>query len=360
MPMLAGWKRIIENYVVYEAPCGRRIYGLSSIYKYLRRTKSRFGVENFDFSLNMECVREMPDNQVGLVLDDISGGAEPSPISCVNIYSKTKPVDFEYVTAYIPHEGIDLIAGRDFASCCDCTDDCTDKTKCQCWQLTLAGVSIRDPLKNYQGYVYKRLLYEIPGGIYECNSRCKCKSVCLNRVVQLQPQAKLQVFKTAECGWGVRCLNDLQRGTFICCYFGELLTLKQSMKLNWPEHFSCNLSNVTEVRELKTYQNRKVRKLGEESIQSYYANDQLDYIIEPIHKGNVSRFINHSCDPNLFSQPVFVDNHDLRFPLLAFFTSKRIAAGTELTWDYNYQISDNAKNVISCLCKASNCRKRLR
>lgn len=30
----------------------------------------------------------------------------------------------------------------------------------------------------------------------------------------------------------------------------------------------------------------------------------------------------HSCSPNLFVQNVFVDTHDLRFPWVAFFTSK--------------------------------------
>lgn len=32
----------------------------------------------------------------------------------------------------------------------------------------------------------------------------------------------------------------------------------------------------------------------------------------------------HSCDPNLFSQNVFVDTHDLRFPFIAFFAADDI------------------------------------
>jgi hypothetical protein len=54
--------------------------------------------------------------------------------------------------------------------------------------------------------------------------------------------------------------------------------------------------------------------------------------------GNIGKFFNHSCDPNVFVQNVFVDSHDLRFPWLGFFTSRRVGAGEELAWDYCYQV----------------------
>lgn len=50
----------------------------------------------------------------------------------------------------------------------------------------------------YLGYDYKRLYEHVPLGIYECNSNCKCKSNCLNRVVQEPLKIKLQVFKTVR------------------------------------------------------------------------------------------------------------------------------------------------------------------
>lgn len=52
--------------------------------------------------------------------------------------------------------------------------------------------------------------------------RCKCSSTCLNRVVQNPMSLKLQVFKTHNRGWGIRCLNDIPQGTFICIYAGTL------------------------------------------------------------------------------------------------------------------------------------------
>lgn len=35
---------------------------------------------------------------------------------------------------------------------------------------------------------------------------------------------KLQVFKTHNRGWGIRCLNDVPQGSFICIYAGTIHT----------------------------------------------------------------------------------------------------------------------------------------
>ena len=47
---------------------------------------------------------------------------------------------------------------------------------------------------------------------------------------------RLQVFKTKDRGWGVRCLDDLPKGTFVAHYSGIILTDKDadevSMQLN--------------------------------------------------------------------------------------------------------------------------------
>lgn len=78
-----------------------------------------------------------------------------------------------------------------------------------------------------------------------------------------------------------------------------------------------------------------------------------------MHSGNIGRYFNHSCNPNVFIQNVFVDTHDLRFPWVTFFAMGFIKAGSELTIDYNYEIGSVPGKVIECKCGASNCRKRL-
>ena len=53
------------------------------------------------------------------------------------------------------------------------------------------------------------------------------------------------------------------------------------------------------------------------------------YIMDAKQTGNIGRYLNHSCHPNVFVQNVFVDTHDLRFPWIAFFTSTYVKAGKE-------------------------------
>lgn len=61
--------------------------------------------------------------------------------------------------------------------------------------------------------------------VYECGPWCGCdRARCQNRLVQRGIRVRLQVFQTDNCGWGVRCRDDLDRGTFVCTYAGELVS----------------------------------------------------------------------------------------------------------------------------------------
>lgn len=129
----------------------------------------------------------------------------------------------EYVTHYYKNPRSkklpDYLANDEetFRSSCDCEDNCADASKCACIKLTL------DSSKSASTYKYKRLLNKVDTGIYECNSGCKCDNTCLNRLVTAQVEQRLEIFETKDRGYGVRCQTDLPKGTFVCCYFGDLL-----------------------------------------------------------------------------------------------------------------------------------------
>nr|XP_029512059.1 histone-lysine N-methyltransferase NSD2-like [Oncorhynchus nerka] len=74
-----------------------------------------------------------------------------------------------------------------------------------------------------------------------------------------------------------------------------------------------------------------------------------DRIIDAGPKGNYSRFMNHSCQPNCDTQKWTV-NGDTRVGLFAVCD---IPAGTELTFNYNLDCLGNEKTA--CRCGASNC-----
>ncbi|KAJ8945452.1 hypothetical protein NQ314_009204 [Rhamnusium bicolor] len=65
---------------------------------------------------------------------------------------------------------------------------------------------------------------------------------------------------------------------------------------------------------------------------------------------NISRFINHSCDPNAETQKWTV-NGELR---IGFFSTRTILAGEEVTFDYRFQ--RYGKEAQKCYCEASICR----
>ena len=63
--------------------------------------------------------------------------------------------------------------------------------------------------------------------IYECNKYCLCNAKsCTNRVVQNGIQHRIQVFYTGKpgMGWGLKSLDDIPKGSYICSYIGHILT----------------------------------------------------------------------------------------------------------------------------------------
>ena len=62
--------------------------------------------------------------------------------------------------------------------------------------------------------------------VYECNSHCKCHGNCSNSVVREGVVHRLQLFYTGnpQLNWGLRTLDDIPMGTFVCSYVGHIYT----------------------------------------------------------------------------------------------------------------------------------------
>jgi len=81
----------------------------------------------------------------------------------------------------------------------------------------------------------------------------------------------------------------------------------------------------------------------------YYMSMDTARMIDAGPKGNVARFMNHSCDPNCETQKWTV-NGDTRVGL---FCRKDVAAGEELTFNYQFESMGDVKKP--CLCASDNC-----
>lgn len=77
------------------------------------------------------------------------------------------------------------------------------------------------------------------------------------------------------------------------------------------------------------------------------------FCVDAMHYGNVSRFFNHSCNPNIAIYTV-VRNGDNRVYDLAMFAIKPIKPFEELCFDY--KTKKGVKVPQQCLCGERNCR----
>lgn len=72
------------------------------------------------------------------------------------------------------------------------------------------------------------------------------------------------------------------------------------------------------------------RRLGDVSIPSYLEKDDDDkdrapeFCLDAGVSGNVARFINHSCQPNLFVQCVLSTHHDINLARVVLFAADNI------------------------------------
>ncbi|XP_069871272.1 histone-lysine N-methyltransferase EHMT1 isoform X6 [Dipodomys merriami] len=252
---------------------------------------------------------------------DIARGYERIPIPCVNaVDSEPCPTNYKYVSQNCVTSPMSIDRNITHLQYCVCVDDCSSST-CMCGQLSMRC------WYNKDGRLLPEFNMAEPPLIFECNHACSCWRNCRNRVVQNGLRARLQLYRTQDMGWGVRSLQDIPLGTFVCEYVGELIS-----------------DTEADVREEDSYLFDLDNKDGEV------------YCIDARFYGNVSRFINHHCEPNLVPVRVFMSHQDLRFPRIAFFSTRLIQAGEQLGFDYGERFWDIKGKLFSCRCGSPKCR----
>ncbi|KAJ8247181.1 hypothetical protein GJAV_G00259680 [Gymnothorax javanicus] len=438
--------------VFYKAPCGRSLRAPEEVMRYLRETEgeARLHLGLFSFCGAVRLHQASPAGGTGPLLEaDLSRGAEPVPVQLCNSVDEARPERFRYRSHRWPRLPS---PGSAYVTCCDCADGCVDRRKCGCLQLSLKHTP------DAQLYRHRRLSRPVQSGLYECGPWCGCSpDRCQNRVVQLGLQVRLQVFRTEERGWGVRCLDDMDEGTFVCTYAGVVLragldssasscvgpansgSSNHKRKREEREEQRAEQSSDDEVEVVEEWRVpsnpdppnpdppnpspstsplvhvsvikmpvgplaamesiRAERECGTAerrasdrtescslSLQAHTHTDTVNkkweekevesgvnmewawpgeggdgeeehlYYLDATEEGNVGRFLNHSCSPNLFVQNVFIDSHHRDFPTVAFFSSRVVTAGTELTWNYSYDPGSVPEQEVPCQCGCKECQ----
>ena len=140
---------------------------------------------------------------------------------------------------------------------------------------------------------------------------------------------RVQVRRSGVHGKGVFALQDIAEGETLFEYVGEVIS--------WDEAQDRHPHDPSDPNH------------------TFYFHVNEDKVIDALHGGNSSRWINHSCNPNCEA-----DEENDRIFIKAL---RNIKAGEELNYDYGLIIDEpytpKLKAEYPCWCGAPNCRKTL-
>ncbi|XP_063147676.1 histone-lysine N-methyltransferase SETMAR [Candoia aspera] len=266
---------------------------------------------------------------------DVSRGLEPLPVS---VWPRLEELPvFQYSPDHVPGEGGKPDPSEISFSGCSCHSASCLAPTCSCLHYG----------ENYENLSIKTERSELGFSkpIFECNTMCHCGEMCQNRVVQRGLQLQLEVFKTTEKGWGLRTLEFIPKGRFVCEYAGEILNINEARR-RIQLQTSSDSNYIIAIRE------------------HLYNGRIMETFVDPTYIGNVGRFLNHSCEPNLFMVPVRIDS---MVPKLALFADLDICAYEELTYDYSGRYhnclpieeqsnkQEGKESKKPCFCRAKSC-----
>lgn len=114
--------------------------------------------------------------------------------------------------------------------------------------------------------------------LFECDPElCKAGKKCQNQMFSKQEYPKLQLKHMGNRGFGLISVEDIKRDSFIIEYVGELINFKENNR-------------------------RLLQKHKSRDEHFYFLYVSRDLCIDAGPRGNDSRFMNHSCDPNCDTQ----------------------------------------------------------
>jgi euchromatic histone-lysine N-methyltransferase len=319
----------------YEGSPSGKVYVYDGLYKVVESWfdvgKSGFGVYKFKL-VRMEDQPEMGSSvlrfarslrinplearPMGYLSLDLSMNKESVPVYLFNdIDNDNEPLYYEY----LPSSVFPPYAYHSGASGCNCVSGCSDNCSCA--------------RRNGGEFAYDSngLLVRGKPLIYECGPNCQCPPSCRNRVSQKGVKYRFEVFRSRETGWGVRSLDLIQPGSFICEYSGIVLTRDQAEvftmngdSLVYPNRFSERWAEWGDLSQI----------FSDYVKPKYPAVPPLDFAMDVSRMRNVACYMSHSSCPNVLVQLVLYDHSNILFPHLMLFALENIPPLREISLDY--------------------------
>ncbi|CAK4763229.1 unnamed protein product [Aphanomyces euteiches] len=154
-------------------------------------------------------------------------------------------------------------------------------------------------------------------------------SLCLNRPFQQKTNKATKVEYMGRKGFGLLADEAINAGDFVIEYVGEVIDEAMAAK-------------------------RRAENEANGQTHTYMLEMEKDILIDAQFKGNVSRFINHSCAPNCAAQKWTCEGGIIRIGIVAL---NAIAPGEEITFDY--QFTHVGAQSVACACGAATCKGKM-
>lgn len=164
----------------------------------------------------------------------------------------------------------------------------------------------------------------------ECPKNCLGKNKdCRNRRFSKREYAPVQAFYTGpNKGFGVQAVAPIKKGEFIIEYVGEVVSSEEFAK--------------------------RLKKYGRDPTHTHHYMFEIgSMIIDATVKGNCSRFMNHSCEPNAVCEKWYVPRTPCAIDRIGFFAKRDIELGEEITFDYQFE--NYGREAQRCFCGTSAC-----
>jgi len=156
---------------------------------------------------------------------------------------------------------------------------------------------------------------------------CDIGPFCSNRSLSQRKYSKCKPKREQGKGWGLIAVNRIKRGELVQEYTGEVIDekTKEARLQEWAQEHP-NDPNF------------------------YIMQLETGWYIDARKEANLSRFINHSCDPNCVLRQVNVNG----YMRIGIFAKHDIAPGEFLCYDYQFDTKQGDRFV--CRCGSHNCR----
>ncbi|KAI3850967.1 hypothetical protein MKX03_036447 [Papaver bracteatum] len=314
----------IEKYWTEKSKMGAAVFK----YKLVRIPGQR---EAFTIWKSIQTWRDNIGCRPGLLLMDITSGVEKVPVPLVNeIDGDKRSPRFIYLKGLKFSKTMKPLVG------CNCQGTCLPGSNCSCIKVNGGDT----PHANGVLVVQKSV-------VHECGPSCSCYPGCSNQVSHDGVKVRLEVFKTKEKGWGLRSWDPIRAGTFICEYAGEVIDAKGA---DVDDEYTFTATNAGDYSNEWNYVPELIDEKKTVDLDEKF-KPSSPIMISAKNMGNVARFMNHSCSPNVFWQPVLHGQNKDSFPHIMFYAIKHIPPMTELTYDY---LKCGKKK--RCFCGSANCR----